>query len=651
MEVFWCNNCNSPVILPKYKSNKNHEEYIDVEDEVLDYIKNQDPELTDKLYNYYNNAKKKINEAIDEKHEENIHDYLNEKIDKYDNELNKIYKFSKQYFYNKLNNGNSEQQKKLEELNKNYFERVNQEETIENPKCPRQNCSNEVTRIGQDFRPVFLYEKVLLEEALGVELMNSNVWADNTRYIVDGEVANFSKGDLYEIEEQIINKRDKILKKIEELDQDEDFSDFIEANKSHYNKIDAEAKTFVNNTAEMFSDSLHIVSFSGGKDSTVTSDVVTRALKTHKVMHVFGDTSLEFPTTYEYMKNLKSKPNSPPFMTASDYETVGENKDEKFFDLSEKFGPPSRVISWCCTIFKTGPIGNLFRNIAEDNEIFTYYGIRRNESKNRSNYDKVSRSPKIAKQMVGSPIIDWKDIDVWLYLLTRGIDFNEAYKYGFTRVGCLYCPNNSRWSEFLLKVFFPDYADKWNEFLVEFARDIGKPDPEVYIKDGNWKARQGGSGLDNENKSNTIVESKPCGLGEHAKSYELTKPITEELYELFKPFGQLDFNSGNNLLNEVYVRDKKGENVFLLQGKKGQKDLKVNIIEAQNHLVLRRRIECQLRKYQSCIDCGACANVCPYNAINTRDGYSIDEEICVNCMKCVAAFHKGCLVAKTTMDY
>ena len=33
---------------------------------------------------------------------------------------------------------------------------------------------------------------------------------------------------------------------------------------------------------------------------------------------------------------------------------------------------------------------------------------------------------------------------------------------------------------------------------MDFARRIGKPDPEEYVDSGNWKARQGGAGLDSE---------------------------------------------------------------------------------------------------------------------------------------------------------
>jgi hypothetical protein len=34
----------------------------------------------------------------------------------------------------------------------------------------------------------------------------------------------------------------------------------------------------------------------------------------------------------------------------------------------------------------------------------------------------------------------------------------------------------------------------WHSLLVDFAMQIGKPDPEDYVDEGGWKARQGGNG-------------------------------------------------------------------------------------------------------------------------------------------------------------
>ena len=78
---------------------------------------------------------------------------------------------------------------------------------------------------------------------------------------------------------------------------------------------------------------------------------------------------------------------------------------------------------WCCTIFKTGTIQKRIKSLYRDkNQILTFYGIRRSESLSRSKYERESDSPKITKQRIVSPIIDWMDFDIWLYILTSGID-------------------------------------------------------------------------------------------------------------------------------------------------------------------------------------------------------------------------------------
>ena len=91
------------------------------------------------------------------------------------------------------------------------------------------------------------------------------------------------------------------------------------------------------------------VSFSGGKDSTVVSDLVLRALGTQQVLHLYGDTTLEFPESAKYVKRFKAEHPKTLVITA-------KNKDKNFDELCEQLGPPSRVMRWCCTIFKTGAI-------------------------------------------------------------------------------------------------------------------------------------------------------------------------------------------------------------------------------------------------------------------------------------------------------
>ncbi|MCK4261000.1 MAG: phosphoadenosine phosphosulfate reductase family protein [Halanaerobiales bacterium] len=510
--------------------------------------------------------------------------------------------------------------------------------------CPI--CSNHISYMTTDLRPVFMAERIMLSELTGVDYTIKSIWNGvGNRYFVDGEKVDISLNKLYATSD--IEKRAKvILDRIQKIEAEVDFSNFINANQRHYQAIEAVAFDFIKKITDKNNSRIPLVLFSGGKDSTAVSDLTVKALNNMNILHVFGDTTLEFPFTYDYLERFKGQPIRSPFLPV-------DKVAISFNDLLEEFGPPSRVMRWCCTIYKTGPIGKLFRQIAEHSKILTFYGIRRSESNARSEYKPIAQSPKITQQLVVSPILGWYDIDVWLYLLTRGIDFNDAYRLGFTRVGCWCCPNNSDWSAFLCKIFMQEEAEKWRSFLIGFAKKIGKPDPEVYVDEGWWKARQGGQGL---NTSELKLEETPCALEDNAKNYSLKRPIDDSLYEFFKPFGQVVKGMGKEYLNEVYVFDAKTNTetdppLFILQGNKGSRELKVRMVKPHNSLLTFQRIECQLRKYQLCIHCSACMNVCPFGAINLTNGYKIDEEKCKHCAKCIAHFHKGCLITKIMIDY
>ena len=66
-------------------------------------------------------------------------------------------------------------------------------------------------------------------------------------------------------------------------------------------------------------------------------------------------------------------------------------------------------------------------------------------------------------------------------MLANKIPFNNAYRQGFTRVGCWCCPNNSSWSEYLSSIYMPDEFEKFRTLLYSFAKKVGKPDWKTYI--------------------------------------------------------------------------------------------------------------------------------------------------------------------------
>ncbi len=133
-----------------------------------------------------------------------------------------------------------------------------------------------------------------------------------------------------------------------------------------------------------------------------------------------------------------------------------------------------------------------------------------------------------------------------------------------------------------------------------------KEDAEVYVDDGFWKARQGGNGgVAYAQKS--VISFKPCATEENAFNYELQKPVTEELYELFRPFGYLNFDMGNARLGEVFILNRAGKILLKLQGRVGSRNLKVTILDhkiagASDMKTAEERVKCQLTKYQMCMD-------------------------------------------------
>ncbi|SJZ77636.1 phosphoadenosine phosphosulfate reductase domain-containing protein [Selenihalanaerobacter shriftii] len=620
MQIFWCKNCEVPIL---YTANKNNNKvkfnpYFDLEDEGVEEVLEQgNPRDYSKLLD----LKSIVNQAIKNKRSKDSIEEIFNRIQ------NKIYGEKCPQYIKEI---------AIKYADYKMHDLQNFEEDSKEHTCPE--CGTKVHYISKDIRPVFMEERIMLSILLEEDLTEENIWnGAGNRYIINGESSDIVISELYEVD-NLDEKIIKIQKRVKGSNKKIDFSKFIEVNKDHFNYIDKNAIDFIKRVKKVFKQRLSLVSFSGGKDSTVVSDLVTRALNTQDVLHVFGDTTLEFPYTYEYVQRLKERPKRPPFLPV-------DTSNQDFMELSNQFGPPTRVMRWCCTIFKTGPIGKLFRQIAGQQKILTFYGVRRSESISRSNYDKITESPKISKQLVISPIVDWHDADVWLYLLTRGIDFNYAYRLGFARVGCWCCPNNSKWSEFLCKIFMEERSREWRDFLIEFSKKIGKPDPEVYVDTGKWKARQGGAGV---NTGNIKLEAKPCGLGDNAKNYDLKRPINEGLYEFFKPFGIINKELGDEMLGEVYILDyKTKEPRFKLQGNLGKKQLKVQVLQDKYVTLLFQRIECQLRKYQFCVNCSACANVCAYDAIDLKDGYQIDETNCVRCMECIAHFNRGCLITKT----
>lgn len=524
-------------------------------------------------------------------------------------------------------------------------------------------CGSYLEPIGSDLRPVFPEERLLLEVLLNDPFCfaNASIWnVGSNHYIINGKKRNISYRELREnnnpvdVAEKLKSLEEQNKKYIDTFYSSITIKNFVKANSARLNLITLEASKYIKNITKDKEASDMFVSFSGGKDSTVVSHLVRNTLIDKNVIHIYGDTTLEYPTSEAYISRFKiENPNIPML--------VAKNKDQDFNNLCEVIGPPARMLRWCCTIFKTGAITKKIDSTFKGSDfVIAFQGIRRSESALRSKYDQESKDSKIKKQLAVNPIIDWNDFDVWLYIISNNVDFNDAYKLGFSRVGCWCCPNNSSWSEYLSAIYMNEKYSAFRNILYNFAKKVGKPDWKQYIDDGEWKKRQGGNGLDISKKS--IVSFKPCALEENTYNFDLTKPISNEIYKFFIPFGKLNFDMGRKVLNEVYVLNKKTNMPILrISGRIGSSILKIAVLDESVFSGGKKNIEMllknQINKYQTCIGCTYCEAVCRFGALkvfNTQKGnvsnetisYTIDSTKCVGCLECVKHFDNGCYINK-----
>lgn len=336
--------------------------------------------------------------------------------------------------------------------------------------CPR--CGSKMKYMSSDIRPVFPEERLLLEillECKPNEFIEKSVWAVNSRYYIDGKSVSLPSSLFKTANADEITRKLEIHKKNNSYTFfDKNIKWFIEANVLRLNYLKDEAYRFVNREAAKFPEENVVISFSGGKDSTATADVVIKSLSNPSLVHIFGNTTLEFPTTIDYANRYRGEHPQAIFK-------VARNNEQIFMDVCEDIGPPARMMRWCCSMFKTGPITRVINSLYRNQQILTFYGIRKSESVSRSKYNRVeddAESVKIQQQTVASPIFFWKDMDVWLYLLAEGVDFNEAYRLGYDRVGCWCCPNNNQRAQFLSRIYMPEKSREWRNFLISFAKKL-----------------------------------------------------------------------------------------------------------------------------------------------------------------------------------
>lgn len=231
------------------------------------------------------------------------------------------------------------------------------------------------------------------------------------------------------------------------------------------------------------------VAFSGGKDSCVLLDLVKKALPKGSFVVVFGDTGMEFPDTYELVKEVSAQCDKEniPF-----YEASSHFSPEESWTL---FGPPSRTLRWCCSVHKSTPQMLKLREITKNRQYkgLAFVGVRGHESVARSKYDYFNNGKKIKGQYDFYPILEWTSAEVWLYMYASEISINHAYKLGNSRAGCLFCPMSSGNSDFMRYNSYPEEVSLYLDLIKNTSSsELSESRFKDLVDGGSWAKRGDG---------------------------------------------------------------------------------------------------------------------------------------------------------------
>ncbi len=472
------------------------------------------------------------------------------------------------------------------------------------------------------FRPEIQYLKKRIPPALRVYLKEGEIWVSTKNYTY-----YYQGTPIFKLSAS--NDKATVLKQIQELkppfrSQKACRLALRKANKKYIENLQYEAEDFIRQTVAAYKEKTLMISFSGGKDSTVTSHLVMNGLGHSDVLHIFADTTIEFPDTYSYLQEFQRQHPLTPFLQS--------RSQLDFFQTAESIGPPSRILRWCCTTHKTNPIAKLINSMSPEQGVLTFDGIRRAESTRRSKYRRISNKHKITREILASPIINWTDLDVWLYLLYHNLLFNQAYRKGFRRVGCLYCPFNSSWSHAMIKARYSKQGEMWHSFLLKQARRMRHQNPELFA-DWGWRSRAGGRGLDYYKSS---IESTPCKLSDNAVMYQLLSGDILLVRHFLRPLGPQSVVSSNEFSESFLIHDYRSHIIIAsVEVSYTDQAIRINYLIKKYKRVFKQRIEKQLKKIQACIFCGACGAKCKTKALNSSGLFYVDVNKCVSCLSCV----------------
>ncbi|OLT60178.1 DNA phosphorothioation system sulfurtransferase DndC [Moorena bouillonii] len=315
-----------------------------------------------------------------------------------------------------------------------------------------------------------------------------------------------------------------------------------------------------------------VIGYSGGKDSTATLQLVWNAIaalppeqRTKTIYVITTDTLVENPIVSAWVRNslkqikLAAEAKGLPF---EPHLLQPEVKETYWVSLIGKGYPaPRGKFRWCTERLKIKPSNRFIRNVIRSSgEAIVVLGTRKAESQQRARRmkkmeakrvrDRLTPNMNLPNSLVYSPIEDWQNDEVWLYLMQwenpweysnkdlfamyRGASADNECPLvvdtstpscGSSRFGCWVCTLVSQ-DKSLTAMIDNDEEKEWLEPLLDLRKEL---EPGENRERRDFRRSNGNVQLYERNLDGQIsVEPIPGPYTKEAREYWLRRLLTVE---------------------------------------------------------------------------------------------------------------------------